>query len=74
LLDSNGQLITDKNVDIRSAKIRTTIAEYQENFNKLVDIMEPTGAKLIWASSTAITSRKGKRLEDIASTIRLLRR
>ena len=47
--------------------IRTTIAEYQENFNTLIDIMERTGAKLVWASSTPITSRYGKRLEDIGN-------
>lgn len=63
LLDGNGQIIIDKSVDIGSAKIRTTIAEYQHNLNRLLDIMQPTGAKLVWASSTPITSRK--RLEDI---------
>lgn len=65
LLDSSGGLITNEDGHIGTARIRTTIAEYQENLNKLIDIMERTGAKLIWASSTPITSRKGKRLEDI---------
>jgi len=67
LLDSSGAIITNEDAYIGSAKIRTTIAEYQENLNKLIDIMESTGAKLIWASSTPITSRKGKRLEDIGN-------
>lgn len=67
LLDSSGGLITNEDGYVGTAKIRTTIAEYQENLNQLIDIMERTGAKLVWASSTPITSRKGKRLEDIGN-------
>jgi len=65
LLDSSGRIITDEDKGTRRGKIRTTIAEYQENLNKLIDIMEPTGAKLISATSTPVMGRKGKRLEAI---------
>jgi hypothetical protein len=66
LLDSSGGIIFDENGDIGRAVIRTSIGEYQENLNKLIDTMQRTGAKLIWASSTPVMSRKGTRLEDIA--------
>ena len=44
---------------------RYTPEEYRENLTKLVAILEGTGAKLIWASSTPVTARKGKRFEDL---------
>ncbi len=67
LLDSEGAILTDKDEleGIKKGTIRTTIAQYQENLNKLIDIMQSTGAKLIWASSTALTRRIGSRLRDI---------
>jgi hypothetical protein len=65
LVDSHGELVPNQDEYDGKARIRTTIAEYQENLNKLIDILGTTKAKLIWASSTPVTSRKGERLEDM---------
>ena len=65
LLDSNGGLIPSKDEEGKNGTIRTSIAQYQQNLNRLIDIMESTGAKLIWATSTPVMSRKGDRLKDI---------
>lgn len=67
LLDSSGALISDKDelAGVRQGTVRTPLGQYQANLNKLIDIMEPTGAKLIWASSTPLTCRKGERLGDM---------
>ena len=66
MLDSSGALLSDKDEEgIRKGKIRTTISQYQSNLNKLIDTMESTGARLIWASSTPVMQRIGERLEDI---------
>ncbi len=66
LLDSNGEILSNEEEAIKPGKIRTTIAEYQKNLNKIIDILEPTGAKLIWANSTPITTRKGDHALSIA--------
>jgi hypothetical protein len=47
--------------------LRYTPEQYRDNLTKLVAILEGTGAKLIWASSTPVLGRKAKRLEDIPS-------
>ena len=64
MLNAQGQLVRDEtNKD--ALHIRHTPKQYRENLTKLVDAMEKTGAKLIWASTTPIMSRKGDRFEDI---------
>ena len=45
--------------------IRYTPEQYRENLEQLVKILEGTGAKLIWASTTPVMSRAGKRFDDI---------
>lgn len=45
--------------------IRRVPDQYRENLVKLVEAMEKTGAKLIWATTTPIMSRTGKRFDDI---------
>ncbi len=45
--------------------IRHTPQQYIENLKKILAVLEATDAKLIWASTTPIMSRKGTRFEDI---------
>ena len=45
--------------------LRYTPEEYRTNLTKLVEILEGTGARLIWASTTPVTSRIGQRFNDI---------
>lgn len=54
-LDSNGGIIDVADLTT-PGKLRTTIAEYQANLNKIIDILEPTGAKLIWATSCGVVN------------------
>lgn len=65
MIDSNGELIHSKDEGRKQGKIRTPIAEYQKNLNRILDILERSGARLIWASSTPLTCVKGERLKDI---------
>jgi dienelactone hydrolase len=65
LLDSRGELIHSKEEGDKPGVIRTSLPEYQENLRKILDILEPTGASLIWATTTPLTCRKGDRLKDI---------
>jgi len=60
-LDSTGAILSAEDEAVKEGKIRATIAQYQENLNKIIDIMEPTGARLIWATTTPMTCRKGER-------------
>lgn len=48
-----------------SIRLRRTPAEYGTNLTQLVKILQGTGAKLIWASTTPVLHRKGDRFEDI---------
>ncbi|MFO7535304.1 MAG: SGNH/GDSL hydrolase family protein [Kiritimatiellia bacterium] len=45
---------------------RYTPEQYAANLEKMVALMRATGARLIWASSTPIMSRKGDQFDDIA--------
>ncbi len=45
--------------------IRHTPQQYIENLTKILAVLESNDAKLIWASTTPIMSREGKRFEDI---------
>jgi hypothetical protein len=65
LLDGQGQLIHAKEEGSKRGVIRTPLAEYQENLRKILGIFEPTGARLIWASSTPLTCLAGDRRRDI---------
>ena len=47
-------------------RIRYTPEQYRENLTKLVAVLKTTNARLIWASSTPVVSRKGDRFKDIA--------
>lgn len=63
MLNAKGELVRDDTQP--NLHIRHTPEQYRENLTKLVAVMEKTGAKLIWASTTPIMSRKGERFEDI---------
>lgn len=65
-LDTKGNLISDESKGVDSFHLRYTPEQYGENLSQLVDMLEKTGAKLVWASTTPVMSRSGKRFEDIA--------
>lgn len=61
-----GDLVqNEKERSLDQLRIRHTLAEYRRNLNAVVEILAGTGAHLIWASSTPIMFRTGKRFEDI---------
>lgn len=63
MLDAQNRLVRDETKG--ELHIRHTPKQYGENLTKLVEAMEKTGAKLIWASTTPIMSRDGARFDDI---------
>ncbi|MCE9530688.1 MAG: SGNH/GDSL hydrolase family protein, partial [Planctomycetes bacterium] len=63
MLDANNALVRDETKG--ELHIRHTPQKYRENLTELVDILEKSGAKLIWASTTPIMSRKDARFDDI---------
>ncbi len=65
MLSEKGGLISNETKFEGKMHIRHTPEKYRENLTTLVDAMEKTGAKLIWASTTPIMSRTGKRFDDI---------
>lgn len=67
LLDAQGKLVRDESKG--ELHIRHTPEKYRENLAELVQILEKTGAKLIFATTTPIMYRKDKRFEDIKPTL-----
>ena len=67
LLDSNGTMLAKEPgpQPPPGTHLRYTPAEYRANLTKLVTILEGTGARLIWASTTPVMARKGLRFNDI---------
>ena len=67
LYDTNGLLVTKETGPgpMPGTHLRDTPAEYRENLTKLVNILQGTGAQLIWASTTPVMARKGARFNDI---------
>ena len=68
LLDPKGHIIPEESNIASRTDIhqRTSPEQYRDNLTKLVETLEGTGAKLIWASTTQIASRTGKRHEAIS--------
>jgi acyl-CoA thioesterase-1 len=67
MVDAQGNLVRG-NVETNAAgplRIRHTPEQYRENLMQLADILQGTGARLIWASTTPVMSRTGARFEDI---------
>lgn len=64
---ASGALVRNESqVPAGDMRIRHTPEQYRENLTEIVKVLRGTGAKLIWASTTPVTSRKGERFEDIA--------
>jgi hypothetical protein len=68
LLDAKGNLVhtADETKAPGPLHQRYTPEQYAANLEKIVALLRATGARLIWASSTPIMSRKGDRFNDIA--------
>jgi hypothetical protein len=67
MLGDRGGLIRDEAKHKGDMHIRHTPQQYREHLTQLVEAMENTGAKLIWANTTPIMSRTGKRFDDITT-------
>ena len=67
MVDDQGQIVRDDAKAEGKVHMRHTPEQYRENLTALVKKMKATGAKLVWASTTPIMSRTGKRFEDIAN-------
>ncbi len=65
MINEANQLVRDEAKAQGPLHIRHTPEQYRENLTALVKKMKATGAKLVWASTTPIMSRTGKRFEDI---------
>lgn len=65
MLDAKGAPIRNEDQFKGEMHIRYTPEKYRENLTKLVAKLEATKAKLIWASTTPVMYRKGKRFDDI---------
>ena len=66
LLDAKGKIaIGDELPDKSELHIRHTPEQYRENLVKIIAALKATNARLIWASTTPIMSRKGDRMEAI---------
>jgi len=62
MLDAKGNLTTSEGGDIH---VRYTHEQYRENLTKLVDILQGTGAKLIWAETTPVMCYVAARFDDL---------
>lgn len=72
LLDEKGGLVASAaESSAAGAKVRFTLEQYRENLEKLVAILERTGARLIWASTTPVLSRVGDRLQAVPDRNRI---
>lgn len=71
MLDAQGQLVRDEANAKGALHIRHTPEKYRENLLQIVGTLEKTGAKLIFATTTPIMSRKDKRFEDIPNLNRV---
>ena len=59
-----GMVLGEDNIEGRTdLHQRSSPKQYRENLTRLVEQLQATGAKVIWASTTQIASRKGKRLD-----------
>jgi hypothetical protein len=65
LIGPKGNLVWPEPAEIGENKQRRTPEEYQRNLTALVAKMKATGATVIWASTTPVTSRTGERFEAI---------
>lgn len=71
ILDSRNHLVLNEANAAGELHLRHTPEQYRENLVRLVKTLEGTGAKLIFASTTPVMSRSGKRFDDIANLNRV---
>lgn len=72
MLDPAGKLVRENNVPTRDdLRIRYSPDQYRTNLTRIVEMLQATGASLVWASTTPIMSRTGKRFEDIKTLNRV---
>jgi|GEM_PF-1560921 acyl-CoA thioesterase-1 len=67
MVEPGGALIRNEAEYKGEMRIRHTPEQYREHLVRLVDAMEETGARLIWANTTPIMSRSGKCFDDITT-------
>jgi hypothetical protein len=65
MLDDKGAIVRDETNPKSPLHIRHTPEQYRENLVKLLAALEKTNATLVWASTTPIMYRTGKRFDDI---------
>ena len=67
LLNTKGEMVAKEEgpQPMPGTHLRYPPEKYYENLTKIVAILEKTGAKLIWASTTPVMTRTGKRFDDI---------
>lgn len=65
LLGPKGNLVFPEPAEMGELRQRHTPEEYRKNLTAIVAKLKATGATVIWASTTPITSRKGERFEAI---------
>jgi len=46
-------------------RCRYSLAQYRTNLTEIVTMLQGTGARLIWASTTPLMNRKGARFDDV---------
>lgn len=65
MLDEQNQLVRDEANAKGPLHIRHTPEQYRRNLEQIITVLETTGAKLVFANTTPIMKRTGKRFEDI---------
>jgi hypothetical protein len=65
MLDEKNQIVRDEAGAKGPLHIRHTPEQYRKNLEAIIAVLEATGAKLIFANTTPIMSRKGERFEAI---------
>ena len=62
----SGALIRDESkVSLDDVRVRWTPEEYRDNLKKIIAVLKPTGAKLIFSNTTPILWRTGDRFQAI---------
>jgi acyl-CoA thioesterase-1 len=65
MLDGQNQLVRDETAAPGPLHIRHTPEQYRKNLEQIIAVLQASGAKLIFANTTPIMKRTGKRFEDI---------
>jgi hypothetical protein len=65
MVGESGNLIRDEAAYPGPMHIRHTPDQYRRNLARILGELQKTGAKLVWANTTPILKREGRRFEDI---------